>query len=260
MYHLVADKIGEITGSQELLNLYGIMMSINDVNYWQFSDETIAGAGDNVAGKVQVERPGGGDEEEGGEEDAEYGKPKIIARGINFPVLVHELIKGLMEIIAVQGQPSDPELFQQVSQYEDTLEKEMWDLRLGPAIWDRIREQFPEETLMESGKYLQNYILMTIFKLPAKQFLVLMKEVISNSDKGKRLMINLLRGIQEMLNQQDYEYQMDRFNDELEGMSNETQDDELTSFLGDLGIKLSDDDDEDDDDIYKELGLDRPKR
>ena len=101
---------------------------------------------------------------------------------------------------------------------------------------------------------------MNIFKLPAKQFLVLMKEVISDSDKGKRLMINLLRGIQEMLNQQDYEYQMDRFNDELEVMSNETQDDELTSFLDDLGIKLSDDDDEDDDDIYKELGLDRPKR
>ena len=86
-----------------------------------------------------------------------------------------------------------------------------------------------------------------------------MKEVISDSDKGKRLMINLLRGIQEMLNQQDYEYQMDGFNDELEVMSNETQDDELTSFLDDLGIKLSDDDDEDDDDIYKELGLDRPK-
>ena len=101
---------------------------------------------------------------------------------------------------------------------------------------------------------------MNIFKLPAKQFLVLMKEVISDSDNGKRLMINLLRGIQEMLNQQDYEYQMDRFKDELEGMSNETQDDELTSLLDDLGIKLSDDDDEDDDDIYKELGLDRPKR
>ena len=63
-----------------------------------------------------------------------------------------------------------------------------------------------------------------------------------------------------MLNQQEYEYQMNQFKDELEGMSNETQDDELTSFLGNLGIKLSDDDDEDDDDIYKELGLDRPKR
>lgn len=262
MYHLVGNKIAEITGSQELLNLYGIMMSINDVNYWQFKDETIAAAGDSVAGKVQVERPGGdGDgNDEGDGEDSEYGKPKVIARGINFPVLVHELIKGLMEIIAIQGQPSNPELFQQVSQYEDTLEKEMWDLRLGPAIWDRISSQFPEETLMENGRYLQNYMMMSIFKLPAKQFLVFSKEVISNSDKGKRLMINLLRGIQEMLNQQEYEYQMDRFKDELEGMSSETPDDELTSFLGDLGIKLSDDNDEDDDDIYKELGIDRPKR
>jgi hypothetical protein len=53
---------------------------------------------------------------------------------------------------------------------------------------------------------------------------------------------------------------MDRFQDELEGMSNETPDDDLTSFLGQLGIKLSDDDEEDDDDIYKELGLDRPKK
>lgn len=260
MYHLVGEKIREITGSEQLLGLYGILMSINDVDYWQFSDQTISGAGDTIAGKVKIETPEGGNEDEEGGEDPEYAKPKVIARGINFPVLVHELVKGIIEVIGTQGQPNDRELFQQVMQHEDTLEKEMWDLRLGPSIWDRIRSQFPEETLMESGKYLQNYILMNIFKLPAKQFLVLMREVISNSDKGKSLMINLLRGIQEMLNQQDYEYQMDKFNDKLEGMSNETQDDELTSFLDNLGIKLSDDDDEDDDDIYKELGLDRPKR
>ena len=136
-------------------------------------------------------------------------------------------------------------------QHEDTLEKEMWDLRLGPAIWDRIRAQFPEETLMENGKYLQNYMLMNIFKLPAKRFLVLMKEVVSGSENGKRLMVNLLRGIQEMLNQQEYEYRMDEFQNELESMSNQTEDDDLLSFLGDLGIDLSkgDDDDEEDDEL-----------
>jgi hypothetical protein len=251
MYHLVGDKIQEITGSEQLLGLYGILMSINDVNYWQFSDETIAGAGDNVAGKVQVERPGGDDEEGGEGEDAEYGKPKVVARGINFPVLVHELIKGVMEVIGIQGQPSDPELFQQVMQNEDTLEKEMWDLRLGPAIWERIRGQFPEEVLMENGRYLQNYMLMNIFKLPAKRFLVLMKEVMSGSENGKRLMVNLLRGIQEMLNQQEYEYRMDEFQNELESMSNETEDDNIVSFLSSLGIDMSkgiDGDDEEDDD------------
>ena len=127
----------------------------------------------------------------------------------------------------------------------------MWDLRLGPAIWDRIRAQFPEETLMENGKYLQNYMLMNIFKLPAKRFLVLMKEVVSGSENGKRLMVNLLRGIQEMLNQQEYEYRMDEFQNELESMSNQTEDDDLLSFLGDLGIDLSkgDDDDEEDDEL-----------
>jgi hypothetical protein len=44
-------------------------------------------------------------------------------------------------------------------------------------------------------------------------------------------------------------------------MSDETEPDDLKDFiLGIPGISLSNDDDDDDDfDIYKELGLDRPK-
>ena len=43
MYHIVEDRLRQITGSDQLINLYGIMMSINDTNYWQFGDNTIAG-------------------------------------------------------------------------------------------------------------------------------------------------------------------------------------------------------------------------
>jgi hypothetical protein len=251
MYHLVGPEIADITGSEEILNLYGIMMSVNDANYWQFSDEMITSQGDSVAGKVQVERPGGDGEEEGGdEEDLAYAKPKVIARGINFPVLVHELIKGVMEIIAIQGQPSDPEMFQQVSQHEDTLEKEMWDLRLGPAMWERIRNTFPEETLMENGKELQNLILQHIFRLPAKNFLVLMKEVISESENGKRLMADLLKGIQEMLNQEEYETTMESFQTDLDTISDQTEDDEFLAYLRELGINTAEDDDEEEDDDF----------
>lgn len=251
MYHLVGPEIADITGSEEILNLYGIMMSVNDANYWQFSDEMITSQGDSVAGKVQVERPGGDDEEEDGdEEDLTYAKPKVIARGINFPVLVHELIKGVVELIAVQGQPSDPEMFQQVSQHEDTLEKEMWDLRLGPAIWERIRSSFPEEVLMENGKELQNIMLQNIFKLPAKNFLVLLKEVMSGSENGKKLMSDLLKGIQEMLNQEEYETTMEGFQSDLSDISNETEDDEFTAYLRELGINPSDDDDEESDEDF----------
>jgi hypothetical protein len=89
-------------------------------------------------------------------------------------------------------------------------------LRLGPAIWDRVRNQFPEEILTDENKTeLQNYLLVEIFKLPAKQFLVFMKEVISGSANGKRLMNELMLGIEQLLRDQDYQDAMESFNNDL---------------------------------------------
>jgi hypothetical protein len=239
MYQLVPQKIQQITGSQELINQYGVLMSINDTLYWQLSDETMqmmmGGANGAAGGSEEVER------------DTE--PPTIKARAINFPILVHELIKGMMELFSHQGEPEDKDLFQQVMQHEDTLEKEMWDLRLGPAIWDRIRNQFPEDILTDENKVeIQNYLLVEIFKLPARRFLTLMKEVISGSETGKRLLQQIVNAINQTLNDQNYEETMAQFNDELETIESETEEDDLKDFLSNLGINLSDDNEEDDDD------------
>ena len=240
MYHYVAEKIREITGSETLLNQYGILMSINDTLYWQLSDETM---------KMMMGGPGGGGSVGGKEEvRRNTNPPTIVARGINFPVLVHELIKGVMELFAIQGRPSDEEgnedpRWSEIEQSEDTLEKEMWDLRLGPAIWDRIRRQFPEEILLDENKFeLQNYLIVSIFKLPAREFLVFMKEVISGSETGKRFMGELLQGIDQMFKDQDYQDAISQFRDDLEDVSDNTDDNDLGDFLGGLGIRLSDDD------------------
>lgn len=266
MYQLVGDKLREITGSDELYNDYGVMMSVNDANYWQFSPDMIKGASDSVAGKVKTEFPGDDESGETGDNEEEQ-KVKVIARGINFPVLIHELIKGVFEVLGSHGQPGeytnpqDREMYQQAQKLESTLEKEMWTLLLGPAIWDRIRGQYPDEVILENGKQLQNYMLMNIFQLPAKKFLVLMKEVISDSDNGKRLMTDFMNSIKQMFNQQDYEESLNQFNDELEIMSNETESDDLKDFLGNLGIGLSNDDENDDDDLddlFRQLGIDKP--
>jgi hypothetical protein len=239
MYQLVPQKIQQITGSQELIAQYGVLMSINDTLYWQLSDETMqmmmGGAAGAAGGSEEVER--------------ETEPPTIKARAINFPILVHELIKGMMELFSHQGEPEDKELFQQVMQHEDTLEKEMWDLRLGPAIWDRIRNQFPEDILTDENKVeIQNYLLVEIFKLPARRFLTLMKEVISGSESGKRLLQQIVNAINQTLNDQNYEETMAQFNDELETIESETEEDDLKDFLTNLGINLSDDNEEDDDD------------
>jgi hypothetical protein len=239
MYQLVPQKIQQITGSQDLINQYGILMSINDTLYWQLSDDTMqmmmGGASGAAGGSEEVER--------------ETEPPTIKARAINFPILVHELIKGMMELFSHQGEPEDKELFQQVMQHEDTLEKEMWDLRLGPAIWDRIRNQFPEDILTDENKVeIQNYLLVEIFKLPARRFLTLMKEVISGSETGKRLLQQIVNAINQTLNDQNYEETMAQFNDELETIESETEEDDFKNFFNSLGIDLSDDNEEDDDD------------
>jgi hypothetical protein len=239
MYQLVPQKIQQITGSQELINQYGVLMSINDTLYWQLSDDMMqmmmGGGAGAVGGSEEVER--------------DTDPPTIKARAINFPILVHELIKGMMELFSHQGEPEDKDLFQQVMQHEDTLEKEMWDLRLGPAIWDRIRNQFPEDILTDENKVeIQNYLLVEIFKLPARRFLTLMKEVISGSETGKRLLQQIVNAINQTLNDQNYEETMAQFNDELETIESETEEDDFKNFFNSLGIDLSDDNEEDDDD------------
>ena len=238
MYQLVPQKIQEITGSEQLINLYGVLMSINDTLYWQLSDEMMqmmmGGGGQSVGGKESVDR--------------NTEPPTIYARAVNFPILVHEVLKGIMEVFAIQGQPEDEDILQQVIQHEDTLEKEMWDLRLGPAIWDRIRNQFPEDILTDENKIeIQNYLLVEIFKLPAKRFLILMKEVVSGSDTGKRLLQQIVDGINQMLNDQAYEETMSQFDDELETLDDDTSDDDLRDWLNSLGVDLSNDEEDDDD-------------
>jgi hypothetical protein len=225
MYHYVAGRIAEITGSDDLINQYGILMSLNDTLYWQLSDDTMKmmmGSQSGTGGKESVDR--------------NTEPPTIRARAANFPILVHEIIKGIVEIFAIQGQPEDG--FEEVKASEDTFEKEVWDVRLGPAIWDRIRSQFPENILHEENlKELQNYLLVAIFKLPAREFLVLMKEVVSGSPQGKRLINDLMDGIQTAFQNQDYTMEVEDFQDDIKEISSTITDDELYKFLDSVGIQ-----------------------
>jgi hypothetical protein len=236
MYHLVADRIADITGSDSLVSQYGVLMSINDTMYWQVSDETMK----------QAMNGGGGASGVGGKEsiDVHSNPPKVIAQGVNFPVLVHELIKGTMEVIAaMRGQADDVETTEKVRDSEDTLEKEAWDLRLGPAIWDRIRAAFPEHILTDEDKrHIQLILFQHIVEKPAKEFLTMMKEVVSGSDRGKRLLATLVEIIEAELSDYDASEIMARFDDDLEMLADDTDNEELGDFLGSLGIRWSDDD------------------
>jgi hypothetical protein len=247
MFQLVSDKLRELTGSDELLNNYGILMAANDMNYWQLDDSYI---------EQGIKTPAGMSKSTKNNKDNKEGesKQKVFARAINFPALIHEIIKGIYETVGQHGLPTNVDLANTVIDSEDTLYKEVWDLRLGPSIWERIMNQFPDDVIDENRKTIQLHLLMTIFMLPAKNFLVFMREVISGSENGKNLMQTLFTSLEERLNNEEYEDTMNEFNDDLEVLTNNTDDKELSSDMDNLlnnvrgGIQDFDDEEDDEDD------------
>ena len=92
-----------------------------------------------------------------------------------------------------------------------------------------------------------------IFKLPARRFLILMKEVVSGSETGKRLIQQIVTGIEQMLNNQSYEETMSQFEDDLETLDDDTNEDDFRGWLNSLGVDLPDNEENDDEDDGGEL-------
>jgi hypothetical protein len=284
LYKYFEDGLKNIVGQDSnIMDLYATMMAVNDTNYWHLSDMQIQGLASSVAGRAEVKFPqaqgdgeggdmgdmGGDDDneegnngEEGGEEQGEPtdtlgnpidpNKPQVYVAGINFPVLFHEVMKGLQKLIAGHGMafpgydPSNPrhvDFVEMVKNHEDVLDYEMWDLRLGPAIWQRYRLAHPEAVVDPDQKIeLQRWVQSYIYKLPARKFLALMKEIMEGSEKAKTIIATLLAN-------EDYEEAMSQYEDELDDIEQETDDDELLDLLkGIPGIRLSDEEDDDEDD------------
>jgi len=232
MYHYAADKLVEITGDRNIIGLYGSLMSSAEAMLWQMDNQNLGLGG------------GGGAPQAGGKETTFVNEtpPRVVATAINFPILVHELMKGTLEVVAaLHGQPQDKEMASKVIELEDTLQKEIWDLRLGPAIWNILRDSFPEEVITDEDKSgMQLIFFQTIVSKPAKQFLVFMKEVLSSTQSGKQLMGMLYNIINSEINDYDYKVAMQKFDEELNKKSDDVDPDGLRDFLGDLGIGLSD--------------------
>jgi len=192
MFHLVQEELNKIDRS--LINLYGVMMSVNDLVYWIMPDQTtmmMAQSGSGMAGKEEV--------------DPDTDPPTVKARGITFPVLVHELIKGVMEVLATQGLPDDPRQAQMVMDSEDTLTAEVWDLRLGPVIWEKFRAAYPFDLMSEDKIEVQNYLFSEFARMDAKEMFRLTKNILAGNEEGNQELERIVKEIIEEMKKEDYE-------------------------------------------------------
>lgn len=118
----------------QLGNHYSNVMAANDANYFLLGDDTIKSEGMSGihAGNVRIDL-------------SNQQKPKIIAQGMIFPMLLHELGKGVLELMSLWGLPKDSEERKYVLDKTDNLESETNDIRLGSKIWEKFVQQIPVE-------------------------------------------------------------------------------------------------------------------
>ena len=225
MFELVRDELDRI--DPRLLNLYGVVMSINDLMYWVLPDQMM---------DMMMSQSGVGGKEE---VDIETDPPTVKARGLFFPILVHELIKGTMEVLGTQGLPDDPKQAEMVMASTDTLANEVWDLRLGPVLWEKFLTAYPERLFEEDKKFIQSYLFARFSALSADEFFKLAKMILRGDAKATSILDRMVTEIVNHLNEVH------------------SDDDEETSGYGDEDDDIDPDDLSDLDDFLGSLGIDR---
>ena len=213
------------------------IMAINDFMYFSMEQmiEMMSQTGQGVAGKVEL----GDADDEGGEDGEETPDTKIMATGLIFPILCHEIIKGIEEAKGRYGYPKDPKLANKVLGQTDTLSNEPMQLRIGPEIVERIRFALPNEIFDPSNKGLINWFHILLYQIEAQEFLEVIGNAISDDKSKVKLATNRFKEIvkEAMVMKQEFEdYKEEQgVNSDSDG-NDDDDDDMLDDFLSDLGI------------------------
>ncbi len=124
-----------------------------------------------------------------------YG-PKITAVGLDFPMLLHETVKGIYELIAAHSIPDDPEFANKIKSNVSSFADEAEDFRYGPEIASDLRD-FVNSVIDSMSKTnssiweidnLREFVFGKMVDrkyLTTDDFLKLFKGILSNTDEAK---------------------------------------------------------------------------
>lgn len=204
----------------ELQRTYAKIMATNDLLYWSMDDmiQQMSSSGQGAGGSAEANF----DEEEGYPEwqpgqtykkrdivsynGADYlcqtpqvqsqvnpedddtnwcPKPqvKLTVRATTFVIMVHELGKAVESALAKFGLPEDPVVAADVMGQTDTMIAEPDQIRLGVKMVEKLRTSLPDELFREDIGDLQNWFKMHFYRRPAEEFLLLMKNVLSENPR-----------------------------------------------------------------------------
>lgn len=192
MFHMVDDELMDL--NPKLPNKYIKMMAAADYMYYVIPDMENGVTG----GVVKVEFP-----------SKNNPKAVIRAQAMVFPVLIHEIVKGVMELLSGHGLPKNKKLANYVINKADFLAAEPWDMRLGPAVWSKFTDAIEAEDFN-----LKHHIYSELATLPANEFHKQMREILAGTKQGKKIIKKIVDEVKRDMQEEDFNESLNGFNEE----------------------------------------------
>jgi len=130
------------------------------------------------------------------------GNPIIKARGVDFPMLLHETVKGIYELIAAAGIPEDKRTAELVMLNTSSFEDEAEEFRYGPEIAADLRD-FINDSKSEIDKYpnIREHVYGMLVQMPADEFLILMKKILLGDSEARTKVDEMVDEVIKMLDE-----------------------------------------------------------
>jgi hypothetical protein len=148
-----------------------------------------------------------GQKMQGGESEMEYDEENdqfvIKAKAVCYPMLVHEIVKGLYEIVGTKGFGPDREKNQAVVNAVDKLSNEPRDLQYGKFIYDAISAIYNESDIDDPR--VRELFFAEVYKLIDDEFFPFIENAINGTLKPlqKKWAVDTMRDIKRTLMKDD---------------------------------------------------------
>jgi hypothetical protein len=202
-YEICADKISELPGGERIIEISNVIQPIMLHMYWLFDDiGNVGNSGGGQIGQIQVKPPTNDEKSDDDSEEKPSKKPKnssdeepenqspnrpkkangpftIEARASTLPLLVHELIKGVIMFFTSAGGPKDKGQRELTKKAATSLEVEAYDLVYSEKfyiefykIFNRVVSDVNEQRELTPFllKFLSNENKDKLFKLTKSLF------------------------------------------------------------------------------------------
>jgi hypothetical protein len=140
--------------------------------------------------------------------------PVIKAVGVDFPMLLHETVKGIYELLSAPGLPEEESVAQTVLM-NTGLSDEPEDWKYGPRIAKDLTAFLNENERIDEIPNLREEFFRTLLdreSMETKDFLELIKGILTKTPEARAKVDSM---IDDLINDLDYEGQMKKYEEEM---------------------------------------------